>query len=231
MVFKSLWSWSYWWPVRKTDQMVFAEALSQALAAGLEISRAVATAAEACPRRRFRAALHEMAANCRVGYTLLESLARTGVVVSDELLAALAVGEERGDLSGSLAAFARRGGARPGARLAAAVRRRPEATRFAAALARLLQNRRLTVGLVKDAARLAAGDESAFAKAIGQVAEEMRNGTPFPQALAQQTSAFDPFFCALIGCPDGRDRLRTVLARLGELPDVEPSAAPDWPAD
>jgi type II secretory pathway component PulF len=168
-----------------------------------------------------------MAASCRRGYTLAESLSRTGVTVGGELLAALAVGEERGDLPGSLAAFARRCEPRAGQRLAAAVGRRPEVTRFAAALARLLRDRPLTVRLIEDAARLAAGDGSAFASAVGRVAEGMRGGSPFPEALATEAGTFDPLFRALVAVPERRDHLRAVLARVGEVSDAEPGAAPD----
>lgn len=222
---RSYWAWLYWWPVRRADQALFAEALNQALTAELEISAAVRLAGAAMPGRRFRAAVLEMAANCRIGYSLTQSLARTGVAVGRELLAALTVGEERGDLPGALAAFARR---REGVsrRLAAAVGRGPEVTRFAAALARLLREHRLTVRLVEDAGRLAAGDGSAFAKVVERVAEEMRNGDSFSKALARQPRTFDPLFCALVGGPNQRDRLRLVLARLGEVPDAEPATTP-----
>src|SRR5437868_1968735 len=76
-------------------------------------------------------------------------------------------------------AFARRSDPRPGARLAAALGRPAEATRFAAALARLLAEHKLTVRLVEDAARLAAGAGSGFARIGGRVAEAMRNGATF----------------------------------------------------
>lgn len=231
MASRSRWAWVYWWPVRLADQTVFAEALSQAIGAGLEVSAAVAVAAGVPASRRFRAALGEMARHCRVGYTLAQSLSRTGVAVGGELLAALAVGEERGDLAGSLAAFARRVKGAPGIRLAAAVGRKPEAVRFAAALSRLLRDRRLTVHLIEDAGRLAAGDGSAFARAVGRVTEAMRNGVGFSEALAGEPGAFDPFFCALVGAPEGRDRLRAVLARLGALPDSEPAAGSDPTAE
>jgi type II secretory pathway component PulF len=222
---RSSWAWLYWWPIRRADQALFAEALSQALAAGLDVASAVWVAARATPGQRFRAALQEMITHIRSGVTLAESLRRTGVGVTGELLAALAVGEERGDLPGSLSGFARRCGGDPGRRLAIAVGRRPEATHFAAALARLLRDQRLTVGLVEDAARLAAGERSAFADAVGRVAEEMRSGETLSLALSRQRRFFDPFFCALVGAPDGRDQLRTVLIRLGEDPDTEPPAA------
>jgi hypothetical protein len=129
---------------QRDDQLVFTEALSQVLAAGVEVSRAVAAAAVRSPR--LREALRGMAIDCRRGYTLAESLSRTGAAAGDELLAALAVGEERGDLPESLAAFARRCDPRPGPRLAAAVGRPAEVTRFAAALARLLRDRPLRSG-------------------------------------------------------------------------------------
>lgn len=218
---RSSWAWFYWWPIRRVEQTLFAEALSQALAAGLDVGSAVCVVARAISRPRFRAALLEMASNVRSGSTMAESLRRTGVGVGGELLAAFAVGEERGDLPGSLAWFARRRGGDPGRRLAIAVRRRPEATRFAASLARLLRDQRLTVGLVEDAARLAAGDHSAFADAVRRVAEEMRNGETFAVALSHERRFFDLFFCTLLAAPTGRDQLRAVLARLGELPHAD----------
>jgi type II secretory pathway component PulF len=141
------------------------------------------------------------------------------------LIAALAVGEERGDLPGSLAEFARRRDPRARQRLAVAVGRRPEVSRFAAALARLLRDRPLTVRLIEDAARLAAGDGSAFVASVARVVEEMRGGTPFPEALATEPETFDPLFCTLVAAPDGRIGLRAVLAQVGEAPDAESNAA------
>ena len=55
----------------------------------------------------------------------------------------------------------------------------------------------------------------------------MRGGTPFPEAVAAEAGTFDPLFCALVAAPDGRDRLRAVLARVGEAQDAEPSPAAD----
>jgi len=222
------WRFSRWlsrWPICLTDQVIFAEALSQALAAGLDPIGAINAAAGVVRSPRFRAALGEMAANCERGYTLAESLSRTKVFVDGELLAALAVGEERGDLPGWLAAFARRHEPRPGRRLAASVGRRPEVTRFAAALARLLKDRPLTVPLIEDAARLAAGEGSPFALAVGRLAEAMCEGVAFSEALATEESMFDPFFCALVAVPEQRGQLRAVLARVGEASEVQPDSA------
>jgi type II secretory pathway component PulF len=216
MIARSPWALLYWLPVRRTDQMLFAEAFSHVLAAGLEVSGGILAAAGAVRSHRFRAALREMATHCRSGYTLAASLNRTGAAVGGELLAALEVGEERGGLADELAAFALRFDPRPGPRLAAALGRSQEVTRFAAVLARLLAEHKLTVRLVEDAARLAAGSASGFARVVGRVTEAMRGGIPFAEALGAEAGTFDPLFCALVGCPDNRDRLRAVLARLGE---------------
>jgi type II secretory pathway component PulF len=68
---------------------------------------------------------------------------------------------------------------------------------------------------------LAAGDGSEFAGVVGRVAEAMRNGATLAEALTGEAGTFDPFFCALVASPDGRDQLRAVLARLGEVPNDE----------
>jgi type II secretory pathway component PulF len=222
---RSAWAMLYWWPIRRADQSLFAEALSQALAAGLDVGAAMRVTASIIPGPRFRAAVREMASHVRCGLTLAESLRVTGANVAGELLAALAVGEERGDLPGALTGFARQCGRDPGRRLAVAVRRRPEAVRFAASLSRLLRDQKLTVDLVEDAGRLAAGDKSTFTDAVRGVAEEMRSGAGFSEALSRESRFFDRFFCTLVGTADGRDPLRTVLARLGEVADTEPRGA------
>jgi type II secretory pathway component PulF len=205
-----------WWPVRHADHVLFAEALRQALSAGMDPSRAITIAAEAVHNPRFRAALIQMAKNCLQGYTLAESLSMTGVIVEGELLAVLEVGEKRGKLSDSLGEFARQCDPQAGQKLAIAVGRPPEVTRFAAALARLLKDYPLTVGLIEDASRLAAGHGSAFVASVERVTESMRCGTPFPTALATEPGTFDPLFRALVAAPDGRESLRAVLDQLGK---------------
>lgn len=213
------WAWLNGWPVRRVHQALFAEAFQQTLCSGMDISTAICVAAQATPGARFRAALREMATHCRAGHTLADALRRTGIRVSGELLAALAIGEQRGDLAGALAGFARQSLGDPRRRLANAVHRRPEAIRFAAALARWLRDQRLTVELVEDAGRLAAADNSAFAEAIRRVADSMRSGNSFSMALHDEPLCFDRLFCTQVGVPAGRDQLRTVLARLGECDD------------
>jgi type II secretory pathway component PulF len=196
--------------------MLFAEACSQGLAAGLEVGKAVAVAADAVRSYRFRAALREMAGNCRIGYCLEASLTRTGAAVGGELLAALRVGQDQGCLAERLAAFARCCDPCAANRLAAAVGRREEVRRFAATLAALLVDRRLTIELIRDAAEAAAGSKSRFATVVQRVCDEMDNGAAFHEALRREPRTFDPFFCALVGAPNGRDDLRGVLSRLAE---------------
>lgn len=198
--------------VRPADQVVFAEALSQLLAAGVELSHAIVAAADATPARRFRRALRAMAAAHRAGTDLERSLTRTGVRVSDRLLAALAVGEERGRLPELLAEFARTLDPRPGRRLAAAVGRPLEAARFAAALAGLMADRPLSPRLVEDAGRLAGRGARAAAE---QVAEALRDGQPLAEALAFAPATFDPLFRLLVTTPVHREHVRSVLVRLG----------------
>lgn len=195
--------------------MLFAEAFSQALAAGVEVSTAVVAAADANPNPRFRDALHQMARHCRSGYSLELSLAKTRIRVADELLATLRVGEDRGCLPEELAAFARRCDPHAGARLAEAVGCGAEVTRFAAALARLLTDRPMTLQTIEDAGLLAAGRVSPFAEVIRGVVTAMTGGTPFPEALREQGGVFDPFFCLLIATPVERRQLRAVLERIG----------------
>jgi type II secretory pathway component PulF len=196
--------------------MLFAEALSQALAAGVEVSSAIEVAAEANPSRRFRAVLKEMAVNCRIGYSIAGSLSRTAAGVGGDLIAAIEVGEEQGDLPEALAAFARRNGSRKGARLAAAIGRQPEVTQFAVNLARLLAGRRMTIDLVETAGRLAAGKNSGFAETIRRVTKDMRDGSSLEGALSRWPATFDPLFCTLVGSQKSREHRRAVLARLGE---------------
>ncbi|MDB5388615.1 MAG: hypothetical protein JWM11_4261 [Planctomycetaceae bacterium] len=205
-----------WWPIRQSDQVLFAEALSQLLETDVELSHAIRAAAAANPSRRFRSALREMARDCRAGYGLEESLSRTGATVSSELLAALGVGEQRACLPEQLALFAKRYDPKSGTRLAAAALRPPEVARFAGALAGLLADQRLTVDLVEDAGRLAAGGNTWFQGVISRVATAMRNqGKSLAKALATERGTFDPLFCLLVESSDSRDKLCAILTRLG----------------
>lgn len=211
-------SWLRVWPVRQSAQVLFAEALSQSLRAGLEISEAIVLAARVNPSLRFRTALREMAGHARAGYSLEAALARTGVRGCEGLLAALQVGEEQGDLAGELAAFARRLDPRADDRLSRAAGRSPEAVRFAAALARLLRDRSLTLRVVEDAGRLAAAGRRSFQAAVAGLVSDMRGGMPFAEALGQRHDYFDPLFCQFVHAAEGRDQLRAVLERLGRQP-------------
>lgn len=206
------------WPISRAHQGLFAEALSQSLAAGVDVSGSVVAAAQANPSRRFRKALLRMGTFCRSGYDLETSLKRTGVPVAKELLAALRVGEDRGRLAELLAAFARRCDPRIHQRLAEAVSRPDEATRFAGALAILLADHPLTIDLVEDAAHLAGADSPSFRRVMRTVVNSMKGGAPFSDALTLSSTFIDPLFCLLVSAPTERSHLRAVLARIAGDP-------------
>jgi type II secretory pathway component PulF len=211
--------------IHLVDQVLFAEALSQLLNVGVEISRSLLVAAAANPSRRFRAAIREMTRDSRAGYSLEESLSRTGAEVSEELLTVFAVGEKRNCLPQRLVEFANRYDPKSGCHLAAAVGRSPQVTRFAAALSELLSKHRMTVDLVSDAGRIAAGNSRWFARVMARVVKEMQNGSSLAGAMMSERRTlwteltkyrtFDPLFCLLVETPNNRDDLRTILARLG----------------
>jgi len=142
-------------------------------------------------------------------------MVKSGARVSDELLASLDVGEESGCLPERLSTFASWHDPEIAAFLARAVGRPPETTRFAAALAKLLIDHRLTLRLVRDAGSLVASDRSAFSKAIREVVSDMKEGATFVEALHRHPKSFDAFFCTLLRETNERGKLRSVLAMLG----------------
>ena len=209
-----------WWPISAADQLLFAEAFSQALAAGIDVSEAAVLAATVNPSPRFREALLEMTRSCRSGHCLEESLVKTGVRVKEGLLAALQVGEDQGSLGAELAAFARQLDPRAEARLLRTIGRSAEAIRFAGALARLLGDHRMTLEIVADAGRIAAGGNRSFRVAVEQMVEEMRNGESFPGVLERQPRWFDRLYCRSIRAATGREGMRSALKRLAGDPIV-----------
>ena len=210
---RSIWTLMNWLPIREVHQVLFAEAFSQAIDSGMEMSSAILAASQTSRSRRFRHALHVMGVNCRQGYTLSISLSKSGVRTARQFRAALEVGETRGHLAEELSAFARYRDQQAPSRLAASLGRSTNVTQFAAALARLLVNERLTVTVIADASRLAAGKDSGFDRVIGCVIEDMRNGESLAEALRRHPRVFDIFLCKLIAAPQGRDVLRKTLAR------------------
>lgn len=211
---RAWWAFLRWNPVRADDEVLFAEAMSQALSAGLAVPEAMLAAAEVNPSPRLRAAMRNAASNCRSGQTAENSVANARVCVTDELLAALRVGEERGCLSTALSQFARGRDPRAATRLALAVKRSADASRFADILADLLATHRLTPRLLLDGADLAGG-KSAFRQAVARAAAVVENGVSLGEALHEQAGAFDPFFCRVVDVPADRCHLRAVLKRLG----------------
>lgn len=212
---RSPWALLYRWPVRQAHQMLFAEAFSQALDAGINILASIPVAAAANPSPRLRAALGEMTTNFSGGHSLAWSLRSTGIAVRGELVTAIEIGEDRGCLSEQLAAFACRYDPAPPKRLAVVLGRSPEVIRFVNVLAQLLAEHRLSPGLITDAGRLASEDRSFFAGVTEQIAAAIKDGESFSSALSRQPRIFDPMLCHLVGVPDGREKLRAVLMRLG----------------
>jgi len=210
-----LWKLLLCWPVRRKTQLLFAESLAEALTAGIEVTKAISLAARVNPSWRFRHALKQMRQDVSAGYRLEVSLARSGARVMPQLLAALRVGEEHGKLAEELFACARTVSPQAAHWLRQAVGRREEATRFAAALARLLRDEGLTRRIIADAGNVAAAGSRRFQKVIGEIVAEMDRGGGFAEALAHHPRYFDRLYCGLLQSADSRSRLRLCLERLG----------------
>lgn len=195
--------------------MIFAEALAQALAGGVELSEAVSIVAKVVPGFRFRQALVEMKKSIRAGYSLESSLTKTGIRVDESLRAALEVGEESGCLIDELIAFARGIDANSERILCQALGRKPEAACFAATLARLLRERPMTLDVIKAAGRIAGAKSKPFQKVVKDILYDMENGCSFSESLQRQRDYFDPFYCSLVEAANTREQVRRALECLG----------------
>jgi len=209
-----LWKLLLCWPIRRKDQLVFAESLAEALTAGIEVTKAIDLAAKVNPSRRFRHALRQVRQDVSAGYQLAVSLARSGARVMPELSAALKVGEGHGKLAEELFAYARTVNPQAAKWLRQAVGRRQEATRFAAALSRLLRDEGLTEDIVADAGSVAAAGSRRFLEVIGEIVAEMDRGGGFAEALSHHPRYFDRLYCGLLQAANSRSRLRLCLERL-----------------
>lgn len=205
-------------PIGLRDQAVLAEALSQALAGGMETDDAFTVAAITLRSWRMRRQLRETRSYLRTGQPLLHCIIMAGMPLHPDLRAAFDVGEERGHLETELAAAARRLDPLIDRRFAAAVGRSPAVNPFATTLARLLAENPLTIRLVRDAARLVGRQNKRFWRAIDQAAEDMDCGGSFADALARQPGVFDALFVRCVGRADSREGLRRILSRLGGEP-------------
>ena len=215
-VLPSLWNVLPRWPIPRFAQAVFAEAFREGLHERLAADHAVRLAAEVNPSRRFRPILGRMAANIRAGYPLDVALERTGAIVRPGLLAALRVGQEHGNVVEELKAFAARIGRLSPESYARAIGRSREAKVFAAALARLLREERLTVKVVASAGEVAADGEARFLRVIRDVARDMENnGSSLVGALRDHSQDFDPLYCGLLEAANSRAEMRECLERLG----------------
>jgi len=204
-----------WWPIRRVDQMVFAETLGQGLAGGFGVDRALTLAAAVNPSFRFRRAIGRMQRSVEEGYPLASSLSMAGASVGPGLLAALRVGEEEGGLARELIAFARRAVPDAPRRFRRAVGRSTRAMAFAEALARRLAEHHLDVDAVRAAGLVAAAGSRRFARVVREVVEDVGNGTSLGEALNYHPGHFDVFYCVAVGSAATRAELRACLECLG----------------
>lgn len=213
---QSFWSWFSWLPIRRSAQVLFAEAFGQALQAGIPISEAITLAAEVNPSPRFRAALIDMARQVRTGETLEAGLLITGVRGTEGLLVALQVGEDHECLAEELFAFARRFDPQVKNRLNRRLGRSKEAIQFAAALARFLRSHPLTVEAIENAGRLAASGNKAFQAVVAEIREAINDGYSFAEALQRHPAYFDLLYCRFVQSASGRAAMCAVLEELGQ---------------
>jgi type II secretory pathway component PulF len=221
---QSLWSYLYRLPVSQFSEVVFAEALSQALYAGIPIAEAIRITADTHPSRRISAGLREMAWRVRTGTDPVDGLERTGLSVSGDLLAVFEVAGDRGRLPDFLKQFAAQRDPAPWLRLADSQRRPAEVTRFAACLAELLRDNKLSPSIVFDAGLLAAGRDSKFANRISGSVDDMRQGTSLADSLKRGTQLVDRFLIQLLAAQSTRHGIHSVLARaVGQQPGPPPT--------
>lgn len=206
------------WPILRSSQSVFAEALGRALAAGLEFDHALMLAARVNPSRRFRRALHRMRLFVRQGYVPEEALKRTGARVDPALIAVFRLGSGDGTLAlaDELRAVARSLHPRASRSFARRIGRSRRAVQFASALARRLRQEGLTVRAVTEAGAVASAGSRRFARMIERIAADMRDGGTLMDGLRRYRRQFDPLFIASLEEADSKDQMRRVLEQLGE---------------
>ncbi|MBI3410566.1 MAG: type II secretion system F family protein [Planctomycetes bacterium] len=212
-----VWSWLTKMFIKRSAQALFAEALGQALSGGIEISVAIRLAVAASPNFRLRAQLSEMHMRVREGNSLKTSLCKSWPDADPGLISALEVGEYHGCLPEELFAYARRVVPEAHRALARVNWRRPEAVKFAAALGRLLRDRRMTPALVEDAGRTAAESNPKFMQTIASIVHDLENGCFLGQAIGKHPNHFDAFFCGLVSEAQTREQMQTILELLGKV--------------
>lgn len=200
--------------VPAVDQMLFAKALSQGLDSGIHISFAIQMASRVPYGRRMRNASEQMNRSCRSGYSLEKALFKTGIKTTGGLLAALRIGECRNTLPAELSQFARSIDRNAGPILARRVSRPNATSKFATTLARLLESERLAPQLILDAGEVAAMKDARFQHASTKLADDIRNGWIFSDALQRQPEWFDFIFCDCVAAAASHRELRTTLLRL-----------------
>jgi type II secretory pathway component PulF len=203
------------WPIPRLAQAVFAESFRQALLERMPVDQAIRLASEVNPSRRFQQALKRMAVQVRSGYPLDTALARSGIRPPSGLMASLKVGEQHGQLADEMGAFARRTRGFSSRRFFQAIGRTDEAIDFAAALARLLVEQRLTVTMVRAAGEVSAAGRPRFATVISDIASEIENGRSLVECLSRHPRRFDPLYREFLAAANSREEMRACLTRLG----------------
>jgi type II secretory pathway component PulF len=131
------------------------------------------------------------------------------------LLVALRTGEEHDCLDEALSAFVRRTGNLTAKTFYRKIGRSPEAIQFAASLAALLRDHRLTVREIRAAGRIAAGGTREFGRIVEEVAHRMEDGASLAETLHRYPGHFDELYRGLLEATKSREDLRTCLERLG----------------
>lgn len=204
---------------------MLAEMLSQGLASQMSLPDTLKVVAQIMHRSSFGTSLQSVARMVESGEDVIDSFRWAGIPLHLDVQAAIEVGESRGGLAMELAAAARRLDSSVSAHLNAAIGRPRAARGFAASLARLLSNEPMTILLVHDAARLIGARDRHFRQVIRWLAIDIEGGCPFAEALTNYPRVFDALFIECVAHAQTREMLRTILARLGSEPAVQPPSS------
>jgi type II secretory pathway component PulF len=191
-----------------------AECIGQSLAAGLNEVESFRLASRVFRSRRVGICLRDAAFAIENGQCVHAAFKKAKPRVSANLLEAMRVGEERGQLGVELRAIARRLSHRVCQQQERWAGRSKEAIQFAGALSRLVKDHRLTVNAVDDAAKIAAAGGERFLAVMASVIKGMEDGDSLAQNLRQFPRDFDPMFIQFVDVASNRAALRVNLNML-----------------
>lgn len=200
-------------PISVRAHVVFAASAAQAMQAGLALEDALAICSRVNTSARFRIAIERAAESVRAGDPLDEAFRASGFRIGEDFLAALAVGESRGNVCDELAAFATRVDSRTAALLPIILGRSPQAIHFAQAMARLLETHTMTPSLVRDASSLAPHSRG-FQRAMTNVLDQFEGGASLGEAISCHPRFFDALYCRCVSNAQTRPDLRQAFSVL-----------------